>query len=100
MSVIIYYELSPLTSSTKSVPVRAAFRKSEFHCSIDASRKRRVFPERKRDSFTSSRESLVMDMVHNFSTLKRVEKERELLPLPVRKVYFSNPKRSSGNVIR
>jgi hypothetical protein len=37
--------------------------------------------------------------VSSFSTLKRVEKESELLPLPVRKVYFSNPKRSSGNAL-
>ena len=28
------------------------------------------------------------------STLKRVEKEREFLPLPARKVYFLKPKRS------
>jgi hypothetical protein len=35
----------------------------------------------------------------SFSTLKRVEKERELLPLPVREVYFLNPKKSSGNAL-
>ena len=34
------------------------------------------------------------------STLKRVENERQFLPLPAREVYFSNPKRSSRNVLR
>jgi hypothetical protein len=35
----------------------------------------------------------------SFSTLKRVEKEWKLQVPPARKVYLSNPKRSSGNAL-
>src|SRR5438876_8530162 len=35
-----------------------------------------------------------------FSTLNRVEEEYPLQPVLARKVYLSNPKRSSGNALR